>query len=422
MNNPSSEFPVPAALAPTSLNERSEWLDALRGFALLGILFANIIAFSGYAFMGPDAKASLPWSGADGVLNYLEHALVEAKFYSLFSFLFGLGFAVQLQRAEARGGDFKTVFRRRMGWLLAFGLAHAIFIWFGDILNFYALMGFALLLFRKMSARALLGWAIFFLTAPIWLYTAYLGFALMTQAALIAPPETSAGMQKIIDNYARGGYPDVLESNTMIYVFAWVRRIYRFQLLRIFGMFLLGAWAGKIGLLAARDALRPMLKRWLALGLAIGLPMNLAFAAIGGNDVLVPASLTGLLSITLGSVGIPLLSLGYAAMFALYWRKTRGSGNLFVASGRMALTHYLSQSVVCVTLFYGIGFGMFQKTSVGVSLLVALAVWLALALLCRIWLKRYPFGPMEALWRRLSYGRAPRAQTSGALRAPDAVL
>lgn len=421
MNPPS--LPIPAVLSPIDPNERSEWLDALRGFALLGILLTNIVAFSGYAFLDPAGQAQLPWSAADGVLNYLEHALIEAKFYSLFSFLFGLGFAVQLRRAEARGGDFKAVFRRRMGWLLAFGLSHAIFIWFGDILNFYALLGFALLLFRKLSARALLAWAIFFLTAPIWLYAGYLVLAMATHAAPASAPETSAGVQAIIDAYANGGYPDVVHSNAMIYVFAWIRRIYRFQLLRIFGMFLLGAWAGKIGLPLARDALRPMLKRWLWIGVTVGLPLNLAFAAIGGNDALVPASMKGLLSIALGSVGIPLLSLGYAAAFALYWRKLRGSGHLFVASGRMALTHYLSQSAVCVALFYGIGFGWFQKTSVATGLLIATAVYLSLAWLCRAWLKRYPQGPMETLWRRLSYGPARRAPSvDAATRAPDAVL
>lgn len=411
-----------APLAPIAPDQRAEWLDALRGFALLGILLTNIVAFSGYAFLPPEAKAALPWSGADAVVNYLEHALIEAKFYSLFSFLFGLGFAIQLQRAEARGGDFKAVFRRRMGWLLAFGLSHAIFIWFGDILNFYALLGFALLLFRKASTRALLGWAVFFLTAPIWLYGIYLGFALGTHAAPAASPESSAAVQKIIDAYAHGGYPDVVHSNAMIYAFAWIRRIYRFQLLRIFGMFLLGAWAGRIGLALARDALRPMLKRWLALGLAVGLPMNLGFAALGGNDALMPAGFKGLLSISLGSLGIPLLSLAYVAMFGLFWRKSRGSGHLFVASGRMALTHYLSQSVVCVLLFYGIGFGLFQRTGVGVSLLIALAVYLSLAWLCSVWLRRRPQGPMEALWRRLSYGPARRAETIETARAPDAVL
>jgi uncharacterized protein len=404
----STPLPSPsdnALLRPIPASERAEWLDALRGFALLGILLINLTAFSGYAFIDPASKAALSWNGADGVLEYLIHALVEAKFYSLFSFLFGLGFALQLQRAEQRDGDFRSVFRRRMAWLLVFGLVHAVFVWFGDILNFYALMGFALLWFRKVSTRVLLGAAIFCLTAPVWLYAGYLLVVQLSQAAPTAAPEGGTRFAAIIDAYAHGGYGNVVQSNAMIYVFAWVRRIYRFQLLRIFGMFLLGAWAGRVGLPLAREALRPMLRRWLLVGVTIGLPMNLAFAALGGNDVLLPASAKGLLSITMGSLGIPLLSLAYFAAFALYWRKLRGSGNLLVASGRMALTHYLSQSVVCVTLFYGIGFGLFRQVSYGVGMLVVLAVFLALALLCRTWLKFNAQGPMEMLWRRLAYGR-----------------
>lgn len=406
MSISSKQLNIPA-FSPIGLHERSEWLDALRGFALLGILLANIMTFSGHTYLDPQTQAQLPWSGADHLLSYLEHVLVEAKFYSLFSFLFGLGFAVQLRRAEARGGDFTSVHRRRMAWLLGFGLSHALLIWFGDILVFYALMGCALLLFRTLSDRALLTWALIFLTMPIWLYAGYLGFLQMTHAAPITPPSLK-GVRSIFDGFASGGYTDMLASNAQVYAVSWVRRIYRFQLLRIFGMFLLGAWAGRVGLPLARDALRPMLKRWLVLGLAIGLPMNLAVVAIGINagNVMALASAKALLSVALDSFGIPLLSLAYAAAFGLYWCKDRGNGNVFVASGRMALTHYLSQSVVCIAVFYGIGAGLFGRISVGMSLLFALAIYLSLSLLCRLWLKHYPQGPMEALWRRLSYGRA----------------
>ncbi|MET0716981.1 MAG: DUF418 domain-containing protein [Pseudoxanthomonas sp.] len=392
-----------AALGPIQAFERAEWLDALRGFALLGILLINIVAFSGHAFLDPASKAQLPGSGADQVLEYLVHALVEAKFYSLFSFLFGLGFAVQMQRAETRGAAFETVFRRRLRWLLAFGLIHAFLVWFGDILNFYALMGFVLLWFRRFSARALLLSAVFFLTAPIWLYGGWLLYSLAVHAAPTQAPEASGAMRAIIDSYAHGGYSDIVQSNSQVYAFAWIRRIYRFQLLRILGMFLLGAWAGKIGLPLARDALAPLLRRLLVAGLAIGLPMNFAFAALGGNDALLPASAKGMLSITLGSIGIPLLSLAYASVFALYWRKPRGNGNLLVASGRMALSHYLSQSLVAVSLFYGIGLGWFGHTSYAANMLIALSIFLVLATLCRSWLSFFPQGPMEALWRRLTY-------------------
>lgn len=393
------------AHGPIAAAERAQWLDALRGFALLGILLVNVAAFSGYAFLDPATKARLPWHAADPVLQFLAHALVEAKFYSLFSFLFGLGFALQMRRAEERGGGFEAMFRRRLGWLLAFGLVHAVFIWFGDILNFYALLGFVLLACRRLSPRALLVSALACLLAPIALYATFRSYSLLAAAGPVAAPEAGARMRAIVDAYAHGDYGDVVHSNALIYVFAWVRRIYRFQLLRIVGMFLLGAWAGRIGLPYAREALRPLLRRVLVSGVALGLPLNLVFAAIGGDDALLPAGPSGLLAVVSGSIGIPLLALAYAAAFALYWRSRRGTRHWLVASGRMALSHYLAQSLVCATLFYGIGFGLFGRTGYAAGMVIALAVFALLAIACTLWLRAFAQGPMEALWRRLAYGR-----------------
>jgi uncharacterized protein len=145
-----------------------------------------------------------------------------------------------------------------------------------------------------------------------------------------------------------------------------------------------------------------MLRRWLAWGLALGLPLNIAFSMLGGNEALLPASTTGMLAVSLASLGMPLLCLAYVAMFALWWRTPRPQ-NLLVAAGRTALSQYLGQSVVCVALFYGFGLGWFGRVSYGVALLIAIAVFLLLSSLARLWLERFAQGPMEALWRRLSY-------------------
>jgi uncharacterized protein len=279
-------------------------------------------------------------------------------------------------------------------------------VWFGDILNFYALLGFALLWLRRLPARTLLLSGLACLLAPIVLYAIYLACVLATPAAPPAATQSSGGlMRAVIDGYAHGSYGEVVQSNTLVYAAAWVRRILRFQLLRILGMFLLGAWAGKIGLPQARDAMRPMLRRLLLCGLAIGLPLNLVFAAVGGNDALQPAGATGLLAITAGSIGIPLLGLAYAAAFALFWRGPRGGRHWLVASGRMALSHYLAQSLVCATLFYGVGFGLFGQVSHAMGIAIAVLVFALLALACSAWLRFFAQGPMEALWRRLSYPR-----------------
>ena len=405
--------PVSAAFAPASAQERAQWLDALRGFALFGILLANILPFSGYVFRGLLPPVHYAWAALDPMLEFLEHALVEGKFYSLFSFLFGLGFALQMRRAERSGVQALSMQKRRMAWLLVFGVAHAVLIWFGDILSTYAVFGFALLWFRNLSQRALLSCALAFLASPVLVYLVYLAVGMSDPLA--AAPGLSPGeglLAKLVNGVANGSYADVVQSHTVFYGGGWVRRAVRLALPRIFGMFLLGVWAARIGLPSARDAHRPLLRRVLLCGVAIGLPLNFAYAALGSGDALLPATLDGLLTIAAASIGIPLLCLAYASAFALYWRRER-QGSLLVAAGRVPLSHYLSQSVVCVTLFYGFGFGLFGRVSYGVALLIAVAVYLSLSWLARAWLRSHAQGPMEALWRRLSYGSVRGATAQG---------
>ena len=400
-------------LAPASLSERSEWLDALRGFALFGILLYNIQPFSGYAFRGLMPSLQPAWAALDPTLDFVAHVLIQGKFYSLFSFLFGLGFALQLQRAMATGATGASMLRRRLGWLFAFGLAHALLIWFGDILTVYAVFGFALLLFRNASQRALLAWALVFLASPVAIYLVFLAVGLGDPLA--GDPSTPPG-ESLVGRAVRailtGSYADVVQTQLVFYPGGWLRRAVQLALPRIFGMFLLGAWTARIGLPAAREANRAMLRRWLVLGLALGLPLNIAFSMLGGNEALLPASATGLLAVSLASLGMPLLCLAYVAMFALWWRTPRPQ-HLLVAAGRTALSQYLGQSVVCVALFYGFGLGLFGRVSYAAALLIAIAVYLLLSSLARRWLARFGQGPMEMLWRRLSYrpGRGGSALT-----------
>lgn len=390
-------------LAPVPGEERLQWLDALRGFALFGILMYNVMGFGGYIFHGlPGAPAVRP---LDPMFDFLVHALVEAKFYSLFSFLFGLGFAMQLERAERRGASALPVLRRRMFWLLVIGLAHALLIWFGDILSAYAVLGFALLYFRKASPRALLAWALFLLALPLLAYLVFLAVGLGDPTAPdpTQPLEQSL-FARLVHAIASGSYAEVVRLNTEFYPHGWLRRAMRLSLPRIMGMFLLGAWAARVGLPALKRIPRTTLRRWLVLGLAVGIPLNIGYALLGSGDALLPASAKGLLTMALATPGIPLLCLAYVAAFALYWRGAANS--LLVAAGRMPLTQYVGQSIVCILIFYGFGFGLFGKVGYGGSLLVAVAVYLFLAGFARLWLRSREQGPLETLWRKLSYGRS----------------
>ena len=154
-------------ISPVKTSERFIILDALRGFALLGICMANFPEFSLYTFLSSEATASMPTAIADKITRYLLYFFVDGKFYTLFSLLFGIGFSIIIRNTERKGVNGFRIFYRRMGMLLLFGFLHLMFIWSGDILMLYALLGILLPLFRRISDKKLLGWALFFLILPI---------------------------------------------------------------------------------------------------------------------------------------------------------------------------------------------------------------------------------------------------------------
>jgi uncharacterized protein len=134
-------------IGPVSLSDRIEVVDVLRGLAIGGILIGNMQWLSGYGMMPDVMSAQQPL--LDRTVDLLIHIFVEGKFYSIFSLLFGFGFAIQITRAAERGDERASVFKRRLFWLFVIGVLHSFLLWAGDILAFYALVGFVLILFRK---------------------------------------------------------------------------------------------------------------------------------------------------------------------------------------------------------------------------------------------------------------------------------
>ena len=175
-------------LGPVTSNKRIDVLDVLRGLAVGGILLGNLQWFSGYGFM-PTALVEQT-SAIDHVFRFLIHFFVEGKFYSIFSFLFGFGFAIQMARAAERGDTKASLFKRRLFWLLVIGILHAVLLWSGDILTLYALLGFVLLLFRKTSDARLLKWTFVMIAVPVVVYLVF--FALFVA---FVPPEATAAIE-----------------------------------------------------------------------------------------------------------------------------------------------------------------------------------------------------------------------------------
>ena len=387
------------------MRDRVEVLDAVRGAALLGILVINIDVLTGYTFVPRDARALLPGARWDSAVALLLAVLVEGKFYALFSLLFGIGFAVFVARAQARGVDAVRLFRRRLTGLLLIGLAHALLIWFGDILVTYAILGFGLIPFLRRPDRTLLRWAAAMLLLPVAIYAIAGAVVAIVGLPPGAPPNGDLPpiMAQAANDLAHGSYLEVIRANVIFTVGNVVRRTMLMFFPRVFGMFLLGLYIGRSGMLTDLRVYRPLLRRVAAWGGVIGLPLAIA-------GVLLPDrfGLAGAIAVEgiAKSLAIPALTLSYAASLSLLFDAVPALRDAFAAPGRMALSNYLMHSIAGIVVFYGIGLGFLGRLSLTGSLLVGLAAFVAQIAISRAWLSRAAFGPAEWLWRMFTYRRS----------------
>ena len=390
--------PVPDA-------ERIEIVDVLRGMAVGGILIGNMQWFSGYGMMPAALEAQVPL--ADQITHFLVHFLVEGKFYSIFSFLFGFGFALQIARAE--GDTNASVFKRRLFWLLVIGLLHAYLLWAGDILSIYAVTGFVLLLFRRVSDVGLLKWAFALIAVPVLtyslLYIAFVNFA---------PPDITATVDNAqLDSWnsslqavPNSSYFEILTGYNLNYVVGrYMGLIFGMRLPKILAMFLLGLYAYRLGFLQDLSDHRAFIRKVLIYGLSLGLVANFVFGVFAGNESPFPPSAEGLIGVVAYAFGVPALALGYIAVVATLWQQKAPRSLLGYLGpvGRMALTNYLLQTVVCVLLFYGYGLGLFGQFGATASTLIALGIFLLQIPISALWLNYFAYGPMEWIWRQLTY-------------------
>jgi len=389
--------------APT--RERIRALDVLRGVAVAGILFANVLVFFDSFVMPADRAAALPTAARDAVALFLDKVFVDGKFYSIFSLLFGIGFGLQL----ARGGDAALPrFKRRLRILLAIGAIHAVLIWAGDILMLYALLGFTMPWFARKSNRELLRWTVILLAVPTALYLVVLG-AWTTLASGASSPQSDAGMPATIlaffEAMGRGGVKDAFIGNLIFLAARWGDLIATMRFPKVLGMFVLGLWAVRAGLAQAPANHRTVLVRWALLGWGVGLPMNVIAALAVHRWPYLPPSVGGLLGVVTQAVGIPMLALGYAAAVGLLVVDGRRLVTVFAPLGRMALTNYLMHSIICVVLSYGLGLGLWWRIGASTAMAIAAAIIVVQIPLSAWWLSRFTFGPAEWIWRRLTYGQ-----------------
>jgi len=400
------ESGYPAAdAAPLPVHERIQALDVLRGVAVAGILFANVLAFFGLSFMPPDRAAALPTAAADHVAEFLEHVFVDGKFYSIFSLLFGIGFGVQL----SRGGDAAMPrFKRRLRILLGIGAIHAFLIWAGDILMLYALLGFTMPWFARKPNRSLVRWTVILLAVPTALYVVALAVWMVVGhgAAQTTPASrVPANILKYFEAIGTGGFKDAFIGNLVFLAGRWADLFVTVRFPKVLGMFVLGLWTVRTGLALSPSDHRATLARWSMIGLGVGLPANLIAAWALENWPYIPPSVGGLLGTAMQGVGIPMLAIGYATTVALLVVDGRRFISAFAPVGRMALTNYLMHSIICVVLSYGFGFALWWRTGASRAMAIAAAIIVVQIPLSAWWLSRFRFGPVEWIWRRLTYGR-----------------
>jgi uncharacterized protein len=363
--------------------------------------------FSGYGMMPATLAANSPF--ADQLTHFLVHFFIEGKFYSIFSFLFGFGFALQIARAEERGDRTASLFKRRLFWLLVIGLAHAYLLWAGDILSIYALVGLVLILFRRKTNGALLKWACALMVIPILTY-----ILLYILFVAFVSPEALAGLDAArfemwndaITKVPQSSYLQIITDYNRHYIVGrYMGLILEMRLPKILAMFLLGFYAYRRGFFQDLSSHQPFIRRVLVYGLVLGLIGNIAFATLAGAEAVIPPSPAGIVGVVAYAFGVPALAFAYIALVATLWQKAAWRRLLaFLAPvGRSALTNYLLQTVICLSIFYGFGFGQYGKVGAATATLIALAIFLFQILISALWLKYFAYGPMEWIWRQLTY-------------------
>ncbi|HET9886970.1 MAG TPA: DUF418 domain-containing protein [bacterium] len=392
-------------MIPIALRQRVELIDVLRGFALSGVMLANLPLFSGDVYLTPEQQQAFPTANLDTWVRAFLQLFVESKFIGLFSLLFGLGFSVQLSRALARGTSFRSFFLRRVGWLFVIGAVHGWLFWNWDILRFYALWGMFLPLFIRSRSRTILLWGIIAAVVVPTIWGHLLAVWPWPGIFSVVDPALNA---RALQAFSSGNYLEMLRAN---WEYDWritaspTQGAYQ---IAVFGRFLLGLWVGRMLLLQNPAAHSTFFRRCLWAGLAFGLIGNVLFAA--SSEVApkgIPAWMPALdFPDQLGFLG---LTMFYVSVIVLLyqipqWRERLG---ILAPFGRMALTNYLSQTAAGLFLFYGFLPGPHLMGKIGPTFLILIwALFLpAQIALSSMWLRHYRFGPAEWLWRSLTYGR-----------------
>ncbi|RUO37702.1 hypothetical protein CWE13_07075 [Aliidiomarina shirensis] len=397
---------------PIAPQERIHLLDIIRGFALLGILLMNI-----EYFQRPLAEMMHGFNTEQVGLDYATawgvYTFVQGKFYTMFSLLFGMGFVLFLDRAMEKTNSPRFLFFRRIFVLALFGLVHIVYIWGGDILLNYAIVGVFLLLFVKTSPRHLWKLGAAFIIIPVLLFCLgawgiQMGLNSAAGPEMLADFEQSRiEMQQMIamghEVYIGGTYAEVVQYRLSEIALLYGGGGIIFFIPTILGTMLIGAAFARAGIFTNPREHRKAIRNMVMFGGLFGLPSALIIGIYGLDIEMMIPDYQGALIFLLQAIANIGLCFAYMGIIALLFLGGKKWLQHLAPAGRMALTNYLTHSIVFTTLFYGYGFGLYGEFGRFATTVMAIALYAGQLWFSTWWLQRYQYGPMEWLWRSATY-------------------
>ncbi|WP_050182725.1 DUF418 domain-containing protein [Domibacillus robiginosus] len=373
-------------------------IDILRGISLFGIFLVNMLSFhSPYFYYNPYEWWEAP---QDKLAFSWIDVLVQASFYPIFAAMFGFGAAMQREKALEKTGTFAWTGVRRFLFLLVLGISHAILIWPGDILFNYAVCGFLLLFFLRLSGKTLLRAGLLLLFVPAVLFSSLLFLSSLSDPYNASFWTDITSVSNSIAAYGSGSYAEVTEQR----IYDWtnnniVEGAFLFQLITIFPFLLIGAGAYKLHMIQAWSAHPKKTLRLFAFLFGAGLLLK------GVPHILGPSHIAYMY--VQDSLGGPVLAASYAVLVVYLCTRTRPLKLLmpFAQAGKMSLTNYLMQSIIGSLLFYAYGLGFYGQVTVTTGILLCVTIFTVQVIVSGLWINRFQRGPMEALWRFFTYGK-----------------
>jgi uncharacterized protein len=386
------------------VESRTKILDILRGIALFGVFISNLGAFSGYFFLSPEQKSKLSTATMNVYYDFIHYAFIDGKFYSIFSLLFGVGFALFLNKSKGF-----LVFYKRLLILIGFGIAHAFLLWEGDILLLYGLLGLLLPIFSKLSNRTILIISVFLIFSPILFDTIRVvtngkfqpEMYFYEKGAEIDQTLNITSGSDFVNIMQKANYCEIKSLLSSGFYYRWGGLIESNRLPKVFALFLLGMLIGRNRWYENLEEKKKTIiryRKWLSM---VGFPMTLLFGFFNVFNRDAPKIIETLVY----ALSVIPMAFVYVATIVLLYIKNQNRFENFSFVGRMTLTNYIVQSCSAYLFFYGTGWSFYGKTNTVLFPLIAIGFYIIQVVYSRIWLNYFEFGPLEWIWRQLTYGK-----------------